>query len=96
LVSCDAKEWIAEYGAQWFDLHEKSRVQKRMQHKILITNLREESRINVGIEDIFGKIYWEIGCQELLSKRHPETLRQVIFTRLLEPASKIGVSLLSL
>jgi hypothetical protein len=90
-----AKNWIAEHGSQWVNPHKKSKVKKRMQHKITITNLREESRINAGVEDIFGKLYREIGFHDLLSKTHQETLRQIIFARLLEPSSKRRLSMVS-
>lgn len=90
-----AKHWIAEHGAQWLEHYKKSKVQKRMRQKITVTNLREESRINVGIEDIFGKLYCEIGFHDLLSKTHQETLRQIIFARLLEPSSKRRLSYVS-
>lgn len=91
----DAKDWIAKHGLQWLNQHKKSKVKKRMQHKITITNLREESRINAGIEDIFGNLYREIGFHTLLSKTHQETLRQIIFARLLEPSSKRRLSVVS-
>jgi len=91
----DAKNWIVEHGSQWLEQHKKSKSQKRMRHKVTITNLKEESRINVGIEDIFGKLYSEIGFHDLLSKAHQETLRQIIFARLLEPSSKRRLSYVS-
>jgi transposase len=90
----EAKNWIAEQGAQWLDQY-KSKVIKRMRHKVIVTNLKEESRINVGIEDIFGKLYRELGFHDLLSKSHQETLRQIIFARLLEPSSKRRLSVVS-
>lgn len=91
----EAKNWIAEHGAQWLEQHRKTRVQRRMRHKVLITNLEEESRINVGIEDIFGKLYREIGFHDLLSRTHQDTLRRIIFARLLEPSSKRRLSFVS-
>lgn len=90
----EAKNWIANYGSQWLDKH-KTKAKKRMRHKVTITNLKEESRINAGIEDIFGKLYNQIGFHNLLSKTHQETLRQIIFARLLEPSSKRRLSLVS-
>lgn len=91
----DAKNWIAEQGSRWLEQHKKSKAQKRMRHKVTVTNLKEESRLNVGIEDIFGKLYNEIGFHDLLSKVHQETLRQIIFARLLEPSSKRRLSFVS-
>lgn len=93
----EAKNWILQNGSDWLTEHKKSRtrVNKSMRHKVSISDLREESRINVGIEDIFGKLYREIGFQDLLSKAHQETLRQIIFARLLEPSSKRRLSFVS-
>jgi hypothetical protein len=69
----EAKNWIANHGSPWLDKHKKAKVQKRMRHKVTVTNLKEESRINAGIEDIFGKLYNEMGFHDLLSKTHQET-----------------------
>jgi transposase len=91
----EAKNWIAEHGVQYMAQYEKLKVPKRMNQKVMVTNLKEESRINVGIEDIFGKLYREMGFHELLSKTHQETLRQIIFARLLEPSSKRRLSFVS-
>lgn len=91
----EAKNWISNHRLQWLDRHKKVKVQKRMRHKVTVTNLKEISRINAGIEDIFGKLYQEIGFHELLSKTHQETLRQIIFARLYEPCSKRRLSEIS-
>jgi hypothetical protein len=70
----DAKNWIAEHAEEWEKQNQLSKARKRMNHRVTIANLEEELRINVGIEDIFGKLYREIGFQSLLSKTHQETL----------------------
>lgn len=88
----DAKDWIAEHSSQWLEQHKKSKIIKRMRQKVTITNLKEESRINTGIADIFGKLYNEIGFSDLLSKTHQQTLKQIIFSRILEPSSKRRLS----
>jgi transposase len=88
----EAKAWIKTEGPKWLSQHKNLKMKKRMRHKITITDLEEESRINTGIEDIFGKLYREIGFQEVLSKPHQETLRKIIFARLLEPSSKRRLS----
>lgn len=92
----EAKNWIVNHGSQWLNKHrKKANTQNRMRQKITITNLREESRVNTGIEDIFGKLYNQIGFHDFLSTTHQETLRQIIFARLLEPSSKRRLSLVS-
>lgn len=91
----DAKKWIEKHGVQWLEQHKKSKTIKRMKHKVTMTHLKEESRINVGVSDIFGKLYNEFGFCNLLSKTHQETLKQIIFARILEPSSKRRLSVLS-
>lgn len=41
-----------------------------MRHKVTVTNLKKESRINTGVKDVFGKLYNEIGFHNLISKIH--------------------------
>jgi hypothetical protein len=65
----EAKNWIAEHGVQYMAQYEKLKVPKRMNQKVMVTNLKEESRINVGIEDIFGKLYFMNYYQKRI-KRH--------------------------
>jgi len=91
----EAKNWISQQDSKWLDGYKKIKIRKGMRHQVNITHLEEESRVNIGIEDIFGKLYKEIGFQELLSKAHQETLRQIIFARLLEPSSKRRLSFIS-
>ena len=59
-----------------------------MKRTIPLCNIKEEARINVGVEDIFGLLYQELGFHRLLSTTHQDTLRKMIFARLLEPGSK--------
>lgn len=92
-------QWCAE-GKRWIDEHrqqERNRVSTPGESamtpsSVNVFNLREESRLNVGIHDIFGKLYDELGFHELLSKQPQETLRQVLYSRLLEPSSKLRAS----
>lgn len=91
----DAKNWIKLHATEWLFQNKKPKNLKRVHKKIAIQNLKEESRINVGIEDVFGKLYQELGFQELLSGTHQKTLRQTIFARLLEPSSKRRLSQIS-
>jgi transposase len=86
-----AKHWIKNFGAQWLHQNLSQRKANNMKH-ILLNNLREEARVNVGIEDVFGKLYDEIGFQTLLSAVHQKTLRKVLFARIFEPGSKRRLS----
>jgi hypothetical protein len=63
-----------------------------MNKSVSLFNIKEEKRINVGVEDVFGKLYNELGFQDLLSTLHQKTLRQIIFSRILEPGSKRRLS----
>ena len=87
-----AKHWIKNFGAQWLQQMLSTRKACNMKKQISIFNLREQSRINVGIEDIFGKLYSELGFQNLLSSTHQKTLRKVLFARIFEPGSKRRLS----
>lgn len=85
-----AVDWVKANQQEWTLSSKKTR--KRMNHTVNIFNLRETTRINVGVGDLFGKLYQELGFQELLTPAHQETLRQVIYARLLEPSSKLRAS----
>ena len=89
-----AKRWVKDFGARWLYENLSQRKTNNMK-RICIYNLREEARINIGIEDIFGKLYDEIGFQTLLTKIHQKTLRKVLFARIFEPGSKRRLSYVS-
>lgn len=87
-----ARYWIKGFGAQWLQQNLSIRKTCNMKKHVSLFNLREQARINVGIEDIFGKLYNEIGFQKLLSSTHQKTLRKVLFARIFEPGSKRRLS----
>jgi len=88
----EARNWICEHGAQFLKQSFPTQRQKIMTGQVSIFNLKEQSRINVGVEDVFGKLYHALGFKELLSPLHQKTLRQVLFARILEPGSKRRLS----
>ena len=88
----EGKIWIKSSGNKWKHQRLSPKKNNYMKKQISILNLREQSRINVGIEDIFGKLYDEFGFQNLLSSNHQRTLRKVLFARIFEPASKRRLS----
>lgn len=58
-----------------------------------IKNLREEQRVILGIHEIYGKIYNEIGFNEVLSNsarslKTSEYLRHIVMARIANPKSK--------
>ena len=84
----EAKAWIEAHRDIWRNqIYPERKVMAKYQH-VSLFNMREETRQNVGIEDIFGKLYNELGFCDLLSRSHQETLRKIVFARLLEPSSK--------
>lgn len=87
-----AKQWIIE-GKQVVAAKQKIYLkQMTVNERISIFDMEERARINVGVKDIFGKLYDEMGFQDLLSSQHQRTLQQVLFARLLEPGSKRRLS----
>lgn len=56
-----------------------------------LAKLREESRITIGIHEIFGKVYDEIGFDKLFGARKKSAkryIRHITLARLANPASK--------
>ena len=92
LLMKQAKHWIKNFGAQWLHQTLSTRKMNNMKKQVSVFSLREQTRINVGIEDIFGKLYNELGFQNLLSTTHQKTLRKVLFARIFEPGSKRRLS----
>ena len=72
--------------------------QTKAAEMIDIHQIREEKRINVGIEDVFGNIYSQLDFEDLIrgtrkDEQWNEILKQVVLSRILEPSSKRRVSL---
>lgn len=89
----EAKAWISARGQSWLiESLPMKKEEVRMKRQVSLFNLKERARVNVGIEDIFGQLYDALGFQDLLSPSHQKTLRQVLFSRLLEPGSKRRLS----
>lgn len=85
----EAKEWVSKNKETWMIEHFMTRKQSLShKRKISVFSLKEEKRINVGMEDIFGYLYNELGFGTLLSSTHQETLKNVLLSRILEPGSK--------
>jgi transposase len=87
--------WISQNKDEWFKGEYVTSRQRIMKHNPSLFNLREEARINVGAHDIFGVLYKHLGFKTLLSPMHQETLKHVLFARLLEPMSKRKISSVS-
>jgi transposase len=88
----EGKHWIEEHADEWLKQLFSIQKQRVMGQQISLYNVKETSRINVGVTDIFGKLYDELGFKELLSPLHQKTLRQVVLARIVEPGSKRRLS----
>lgn len=65
--------------------------EKEVSHESLnvdLSNLREEQRIVEGFHDIFGKLFNQYGFHTLLGDKQGEVLKDVLFARIANPASK--------
>jgi transposase len=63
------------------------------QHVVDLTDIREEKRINVGVEDVFGQIYSQMDFEDLIvgtrkDEQWNTVLKQTVFARLFDPSSK--------
>lgn len=65
--------------------------EKKIFHESLnidLNNLREEKRIVEGFHDIFGKLFNQFGFHTLLGDKQGDVLKDVLFARIANPASK--------
>lgn len=74
----------------------KSR-RKSVDDKIKLKDLKEESRVIEGIQEIFGTVYNQMGAHELIhgtdkDKQWNEILEACVLARIAEPASKLATS----
>lgn len=63
------------------------------QYAVNMSDIREEKRINVGMEDVFGHVYSQMDFEELIAGTRKddewnELLKQVTLARLFDPGSK--------
>lgn len=57
-------------------------------NQVVLTDVREESRIIEGIDDIAGVAYDELGFNKLLLRGSNQLLKDVVLARLVHPCSK--------
>lgn len=88
----EAKEWIENQSGEWFKKTFSKRKKTMAAKHVSLFNVKEQARVNVGVEDVFGKLYNELGFKDLLPPLHQKILRQVLFARILEPGSKRRLS----
>jgi len=75
----------------------KAKQKKRYKEKLMVNirQLREEQRSIVGIHEIYGKMYDEIGFKKVLknparNKSSCEILKDIVLARIANPLSKMG------
>ncbi len=62
------------------------------QSQVLLKDVKEISRNHVGIKDIFGKLFDELGFNDVLNSKDSEVLKSLILARITEPSSKLRAS----
>jgi len=66
---------------------------ERENHIVDLGDIREEKRINVGVEEVFGELYSQMDFEDLIGGTRKDEqwntlLKQTIFARLFDPSSK--------
>ena len=66
---------------------------KREKHVVDLKDIREEKRINLGVEDVFGGVYSQMDIEDVIVGTRKDLewnslLKQVILARLFDPSSK--------
>ena len=59
---------------------------------IKLSDLKEVNRSHVGIKDIFGKLFNELGFHTILTEKDSDNLKLLIAARITEPSSKLRAS----
>ena len=89
------KEWIEmQHLANNLDVYKIPQRQQIRYNRmgVQLKNIKEVSRINVGYEDIFGKLFNVIGFAKILDKDVTQILKATVFGRIYSSGSKRRVS----
>lgn len=79
----EGEAWLAELKAA-----QANPITPTDPNHILSINTREVCRLNVGIKDIMGKLYEQLGFNLILPRKVGKVLKQVVLSRFSEPSSK--------
>lgn len=76
------------------DVYGLPKTKREVTDTVTVKNLREEQRIIEGVGDIFGKLYDDLGFNNILGDRQPDAkwnniLKSCIMARLANPVSKL-------
>jgi Transposase DDE domain len=90
------KDWIADQDlANNFEMDKIGPSEKIGHNKmngVQLKNIQEVSRVNVGYEDIFGKLFNVIGFAKIFDKNVTDVLKATVFGRIYSSGSKRRVS----
>lgn len=75
-----------EVAEQAIASRNKSEQEKEL--KVDLKKLKEEQRVTVGFHEIYGKIYRQLGFDELLESNAKTVLENIIMARIANPCSK--------
>jgi hypothetical protein len=59
---------------------------------VSLADVVEESRVIQGIQDIYGKLFEDLGFSDILAEKYQHTLKSVVLARLANPCSKRATS----
>ena len=59
-------------------------------HEVKLSNLVHEQRVILGIHDIYGKLFDELGFSSLLDKNDNQILKNTVLARIANPQSKLA------
>lgn len=91
----EQKNYLVNHARAWL-LKKKNTMRKHNSPKnlepILLPNIRQDKITNVGISEIFSKLFVDMGFNNLLPSDMTETLKLTILGRILSSGSKKAVS----
>lgn len=74
------------------EVYKPSRKRTAVDDRARVKDITEDSRICEGIEDIFGRIFDDMDCSNILNDKDSETLKQLVLARISAPLSKLASS----
>lgn len=66
----------------------RNKIEEEKELKVDLKKLKEEQRVTVGFHEIYGKIYRQLGFDELLKSNAKTVLENIIMARIANPCSK--------
>jgi len=58
--------------------------------QVSLADIKEEKRINMGVNDVAGQMFIDLGCDKIMkSKKQTEVLKDLVLSRFVQPQSKL-------